>query len=270
MPRVGRNPLTHDSLPPLPSIIAVVITHLPHRQGYHEHRFEVIRACIASMLDNAGRELPLYIWDNGSDKQFRSWLMYELEPDYLTLSPNIGKASARTAILRSFPPDTVLCFSDDDILFDPGWLDPQIELLYKFPQVGAVSGCPVRAQSRHAVGNTLAWARDHAELEIGRFIPEEWEQDFCLSIERDYQYHLADTAKDVDYLIRYNGMEAYAMSHHMQFICMAGRLNGLEYWPRQAMRAERDFDKAIDSLRLLRLTTTGRYTKHMGNVMEYA
>ena len=268
MPRVGHNPLTNDSLPPLPGIIAAIITHLPNREGYHAQRFDVINRCIESLTANAERDLPLYIWDNGSDPEFRHYLAKDIKPDYLMLSPNIGKASARTAILRTWPPDTVICFSDDDILYNPDWLNPQLDLLYTFPDVGAVSGCPIRAQSRFSISSTLDWAQRNAEIDIGHHIPEEWEQEFCRSIGRDYQYHRGDTASDRDYLIRYKGMKAYAMAHHMQFICLAGRLSSLEYWPRQAMRAERSFDKSIDDLGLLRLTTTERHTQHIGNIME--
>lgn len=268
--RIGMNPNAQIMLPPLPAIVAAVITHLPNRKGYHEHRFEVIQRCLSSMLDNAYRQIPLYIWDNGSDTRFRSWLTKELKPDYLMLSPNIGKASARTAILRTFPNDTVVCMSDDDIYYEPGWLSSQLDLLYTYPNVGMVSGCPVRTQARWGVESTLKWAQDRAQLTMGRFIPDEWEYDFCRSIGRDIHQHMQDSANDRDYLVKYQGSEAYAMAHHMQFLGFAGRLGCLGLWTNQAMRAEQHFDVAVDRLGLLRLTTTKRYTWHMGNVLEKA
>jgi hypothetical protein len=260
------NPLADVILPPLPPIVAAVITHLPNREGYHKERFEVIEACWAS-LNHQG--LPLYIWDNGSDAEFRDWLQKVARPQYLTLSPNIGKASARTAILRTFPPKTIVCMSDDDIYFYPGFLDAHLELLNGFPNVGAVSGCPIRTQFRWGNEATLKWARENAALTSGRFIPDEWEFDFCRSIGRDYYgYHIGKTADEVDWLIEYNGLKAYATAHHMQFVGYAGRLGGIGLWTDHAMRAEKAFDCAIDELGMLRLTTTERYTKHMGNVLE--
>jgi hypothetical protein len=268
MPRIGHNPLVNDSLPPYPGIVLVMITHLPNRMGYHEQRLEVIQQSIETMRENAGRDLPLYIWDNGSDQGFKYWLVCNLKPDYLTLAPNVGKASARTATLRSFPSNTILCFSDDDILYQPNWLLPQLDLLYTFPNVGAVSGCPIRTQSRWGIDYTLDWATKEAELNVGRFIPEKWEYDYCMSIGRDFEEYLESSANDKDYLISYKGKRAYAMAHHMQFIGVAGRLSDLKMWPRQAMRAEQEFDIAVDNLMLLRLTTTERYTTHMGNRLE--
>jgi len=268
--RLGHNPLANSSLPPLPAIIACVITHLPNRQGYHEHRFEVIKRSIDSLIEGTERHVALYVWDNGSDREFRTWLMYELKPDFLTLSENIGKARARTAMIRSFPLDTILCFSDDDILFEKGWLMPQLELLYGFPDVGMVSGCPIRTMQRWGNQTTIHWASQNAKLTTGRFIPDEWERDFALSIGREIDRHFEDSEKDQDFLIEYNDLKAYAMAHHMQFICLAGRLAKLEYWPSKAMRAEKAFDIAVNNLGLLRLTTTERYVQHIGNVLEFA
>lgn len=262
--RIGMNPLAESSLPPAPAIITAVITHLPHRKGYHAQRFEVIQACIDSLRQNN----PLYIWDNGSDKQFKNWLLREVKPDYLTLSPNIGKAAARTAILRTFPPQTIVCLSDDDIYFYSGWLDAQLDLLHGFPDVGQVSGCPVRTQARWGNKATLKWAGDNAVLRTGRFIPTEWEFDFCRSIGRDWAGHCQESARDLDYLIEYKGMQAYAMAHHMQFIGYAGKLGTIGLWPERAMRSEKVFDMTVDSMGLLRLTTTQRMVRHIGNVME--
>lgn len=266
--RIGTNPLADVTLPPMPGIVLAVITHLPSKDGYHAQRFDVIQACMDSMRSHAGKDYPLYVWDNGSAAWFRDWLVRGLNPDYLTLSPNIGKASARTAILRAFPSQTVICLADDDILFSPGWLEPQLELLTGFPNVGVVSGCPIRTQFRWATESTLKWARENAVVVKGRYIPDEWEYDFCRSIGRDYLEHLEDTANEVDYLIQYKGLKAYATAHHMQFIGYAGRLGAIGLWPNRAMRVEKTWDTAIDNLGLLRLTTIDRYVQHMGNVLE--
>jgi len=266
MPRVGMNPLADTRLPPSPRIIAAVITHLPNRRGYHAQRFEVIQECLTSLRETA--DIPLYVWDNGSDNWLKEWLLKVAKPDYLTLSPNIGKASARTAILRTFRSETIICMSDDDIRYYPGWLDAHLELLDGFPNVGVVSGCPVRTQFRWGTAATMRWARENATLRTGRFISEQWDYDFCQSIGRDYLTHLGETAEEVDYVIEYNGYEAYATAHHMQFVGYAGRLSGIGLWTDRAMRAEQTFDVAVDELGMLRLTTLQRYTRHLGNILE--
>lgn len=93
-------------------------------------------------------------------------------------------------IAQMLPPETILGYSDDDMLFSNNWLAPQIELLKGFPNVACVSGYPVRTSFRWGNDNTKAWARAEARLTAGRFIPNEWERDFCVSIGRDYAEHI--------------------------------------------------------------------------------
>ncbi len=268
--RVGHNPLDGLSHGPMPPVVAAVITHLPNRTGYHAQRFEVIRTCLESMREHAGRNLPFYVWDNGSDEAFRDWLQVELKPDWLTLSPNVGKSSARTAIIRTFPPETVVCMSDDDMYYYPNWLAPQIELLEGFPNVGAVSGYPVRTQHRWGNKTTIEWATANARVSYGRFIPDKWEQDFCDSVGRKWKDHQIMTAKDRDVLIEYKGLKAYGTAHHCQFIAYAGRIEFIVEWSDMYIPDEKMFDRAIDEQGLLRLTTTERLARHIGNVIHPA
>jgi hypothetical protein len=266
--RIGHNPLDHQKAEPMPSIVACAITHLPNLKGYHQDRLEIVQTCLTTMRSHAGREIPIYVWDNGSGPELRRWLLDEYKPEYLTLSPNIGKASARSSIVRSMPPKTIVCISDDDMYFYPDWLAPQLELLEKFPNVGVVSGYPVRTQFRWGNKSTLKWAQDNARLIAGRFIPDEWDRDFCTSIGRNYDWHKNYTATDRDYLIEYEGMRAYATAHHCQFIAYAGRIDYIVQWDSEALSDERKFDRAIDDDMLLRLTTTERLVRHIGNVLE--
>ncbi len=265
--RVGYNPNVHASIH-APSIAAAVITHLPNREGYHQGRFAVVERCFQTLQERAGRELPLYVWDNGSDRDFLDWLYFDLRPEWLTLSANIGKANARAAIARAFPGRTILCVSDDDIYYEEGWLDPQLELLRGFPNVGVVSGCPIRSNFRWGTASTLRWAEQNAVIKKARFIPDRWEYDFARSIGHDYNYHLEQTAGDVDYLIEYGDLRAYATAHHMQMVGYAGRIAEASEWGDRAMRQEQRFDMTMDSLGYLRLTTTERYTRHIGNMLE--
>jgi hypothetical protein len=266
--RIGQNPLRNKRAIPLPQIVACAITHLPNFKSYHETRLEVIQTCLRTMRDNSDLSLSTYIWDNGSCLEFRDWLQFEYKPDFLTLSPNIGKASARSSIVRAFPPETVVCVTDDDMYFYPGWLGPQLELLNGFPNVGVVSGYPVRTQFRWGVKSTLEWARNNANLKIGEFIPDEWDRDFCDSIGRDYTWHRNYTKDDKDALIEYKGLKAYATAHHCQFICKAGAIDYIVQWDGETMSDEKKFDNAIDSEGFLRLTTIQRLTQHIGNVLD--
>ena len=64
--RVGHNPNLSKSGAALPGMVAVVVTHLPNMQGYHAERMPIIQTCLSSLRANAGIDLPVLVWDNGS------------------------------------------------------------------------------------------------------------------------------------------------------------------------------------------------------------
>jgi hypothetical protein len=265
--RIGNNPLRHSPAGRLAPIAFIVLTHLPNLEGYHEHRLEVVQTCLRSMTQNSGVEFSLCIWDNGSCDVFREWVKDEIRPAVFVESVNLGKTTGRTALTRMMPPKTIICYSDDDMYFYPGWLKPQIEILKHFPNVACVTGYPVRTSFRWGNTNTVAWARANAKVEEGRFIPREWEDDFAVSIGRDVKQHADGSRNDYDLLATYNGKQAYLTSHHCQFIGYSGVIGRVVTWDDVAMGDERPFDITLDTLGL-RLATTERYTRHIGNVLH--
>jgi len=248
--------------------IASSVTHLPNFEGYHQERFEVVKTSLTTMRENAGLDCQILIWDNGSCQEFRDWLLNEYKPDYVVLSNNVGLSNARAGLIRMLPPDVILGVADDDMYYYPDWFKAQVELMNYFPNVGQVSGYPVRTQMRWGNKRTLEWARKVAIVEEGSFIPAEWDRDYCTSIGRDYEWHKKQTENDWDYRITYRGVQAYAFAHHCQFICKVKLLANLMRFTTEAMSDDKPFDWAVDNTGMLRLTTINRYTRHMGNVMD--
>jgi glycosyltransferase involved in cell wall biosynthesis len=270
--RVGTNPNVKASVDGWGDVIVSAITHLPELNGYHATRLDVVRASLETMRKNAGADCKTLIWDNGSCKELTDWLVNVYKPDYLFLSPNMGKATARANIINMLPDNTIIAMADDDIFYHPYWLRAQIELLKHFPNVGEVSGYPVRTQFGWGNHNTISWAKKNATLDLGRFIPEEWDKDFAISIGRPYETHLKlqaeGTVNSMDIRITYKGVKAYAVAHHCQWVGYAGVIRPFCKRSSQAMRTEREFDDAVDNEGLLRLTTIERYSQHIGNVMD--
>lgn len=268
MPRVGQNPNRSADAERFESTFVAVITHLPNTTtAYHAKRFEVVRACLTTMRENAKMPHTFIVWDNGSEQTFRNWLQDVFRPDVLILSKNVGKVTARTTLGRMIPPEAVIAISDDDMLYEDDWLVPQIELLQHFPNVACVSGYAVRTAFRWGVENTLAWARKHALLEQGRFMSRERENDFAVSIGRDPAWHEAYTKDDVDYRVTYNGKSAYCTAHHCQFVTTGETIRKLPQYDDKALGEERSFDIGMDALGL-RLSTINRLSRHIGNVMD--
>lgn len=266
--RIGHNP-NRSLLAPvvLENIVLQVITHLPNLSGYHSQRLEVVKTCLTTMIQGIRNPYSLIICDNNSVPELIDWIKEEIKPTMLINSQNVGKTAQRKLMASMIPPDSVVCYSDDDMLFYDNWLQPQLDLLFGFPNVSCVSGYPVRTSFRWGNTNTKEWAQKHAMLESGKYIPDEWERDFSISIGRDVNAHKQGTEKDLDYLIKYKELKAYATSHHCQQIGYAGTLaKALEY-DGLLMGSERGFDEKLDKMGL-RLATTKRLTRHMGNVFD--
>lgn len=266
--RVGRNPLTNNKqVSRLPSLVIAVIVHLPDlKDPYHAERLEVVATSLTAARQNAGMNAPILIWDNGSCKQLKKWYS-KFEPDYLIESPNIGKTTARMLIGRMWPEDTLIAVSDDDIFYYPNWLLKQYKLYHHFPGVSCVTGYPVRTSFRWGNKNTIMWAKRNAKITHGRFIPDQWEQDFCDSIGRDYERHKAGTMGDQETIVEYNGVKAFTTSHHCQFLSSAKLLTKTPVFDGHAMADEKPFDERMDALGL-RLSTVERMTRHIGNVLD--
>ena len=263
---MGNNPQRQNYAETLKPIVLAVVTHLPDEAGYHSRRMEVIENCLLTMTRNAKTDYSLVIWDNGSCAKLLDYLQNMVQPDILIRSKNIGLTSAKAALFGMLPEDTIVAYSDDDMLFYPDWLRPQIELLNGFPNVACVTGYAVRTAFRWGVENTMKWATKNG-AEYGRFLPEDWERDFAMSIGRDTYWHMEYTKPDLDYRIEYNGLKAYLTSHHCQFVARAGTARKAAKYESKAMADERYFDIEMDKLGL-RLATTQRLTRHIGNVLH--
>ena len=265
--RTGTNPERNNKVKPFGNIIVSAIVHLPNQEGYHEDRLKVIQTSLNTMRRNAGVDCQVLVWDNGSYSKMITWLKNQYKPDYLILSPNIGKASARAGIVRMVPPETIIGIADDDMYYYPGWLEASMRIMMHFPNVGQVSGYPVRTQFRWGCQKTRAWGARRGMLK-GKFIEPQWDRDFCTSIGREYSHQLATTVNDYDYKIPWRGVEAFAVAHHCQFIAYAGKLARFCKYDDDAMGDEKPFDIAVDAAGLLRLTTVQRYTRHIGNRLD--
>ncbi len=266
MPRLGMNPNRTKTAAPIPRIVLTVITHLPNQEGYHQHRLEVIKTCLKSMRVHADMPHAIAIWDNGSCPELREWLSKVYQPDFLITSHNVGKTQARLMLAKMFAGHIIAC-ADDDIYFERGWLKPQVDLLCNFPNASCVTGYPVRTSFRWGNQNTKLWGSVHGKMKSGRFIPDKWEEDFAVSIGRDIQEHKRMTVADVDYLVEWKGIKAYATSHHCQFVARANDVLIATQKDNGMMSDEKPFDIEMDRLGL-RLSTTERLTRHMGNYID--
>lgn len=267
MPRTGFNPNKFNApLPLTPDITLAIVTHYTDH-NYHKDRMDVVRRCVETMEAGVrNKNYELLIWDNGSTKEFRDMLR-EYEPTILVESANLGLdyAKLRLCHMARAP---VFCYSDDDIEYTGDWYDLHAEILNLYPNVGLVSGSPQRVHFRWGIQSSLKFAqRPDARLNTGRLIPDEYEREYARGIGYPVDEHLQKTKHEVDFLLEYRGVKAWAHGHHMQFVARRKTILPFLADGDKLLADQRDFDRAIDDMGLLRLTTFKRTARHMGNVL---
>jgi glycosyltransferase involved in cell wall biosynthesis len=281
MTRIGINPARGKFSGYQPARVTVaVLTYLPDLSGYFEGRLQVLQLVFASLLAHTELSHDLMVFDNGSCPEVVDYLLDMQRAghiDYLIRAKqNIGKIDA-LRILFNAAPGKIIAYSDDDVLFYPGWLEAHLDILRVFSDVGMVSGVPIRNAANHARRNldalttTNPWFRVLQE----RRIPDEWEIDWAISTGRDPDRYLAETHNQTDLVLQQwidenCYLEAIGSANHFQFVTPKEViLQALPSdWTGKLMGHMIELDEAIDNLGYLRLSTAKRYTRHLGNALS--
>lgn len=276
MARTGMNPARHRVSDYTPARVTVaVLVYLPYQQGYFEHRMDVVRLCLRSIIDNTRYPSDLLVFDNGSCQEAKEYLESLLQDGsiryLITANENIGKIGAFKIIFNAAPGE-VVAYADDDIFHYPGWLEAHMRILDGFPKVGMVSGAAVRTLWDHAHQSNLKLAQDDPEVNLieGQTIPDEWEVDWAESYGRDSQEHIKSIQSMKDFILERNGLQAFAIANHNQFVTPKQILTSVlpGEWSGRLMGEMYELDNAIDEAGYLRLSTLSRTTRHIGNTIN--
>ncbi len=279
MTRIGINPARHQLSDYTPArVTAVMITYVPHLEGYFRYRFDVLRLSLSSLLANTGLPCDFLVFDNGSCGPVVDYLRGLRDRGalrYLILSSsNIGKIGAFQLAFGAAPGE-MIAYADDDIFFYPGWLEEHLRILEAFPKVGMVSGMPVRNASTYAitaVQELMHRGENGVTYRLERRIPDDWEDDWALSTGRDPQEHRRAMQAAQDIVLCAQGVEAIAGSNHFQFMARKDVLQQAlpKQWSGRLMGQMVELDNAVDGMGYLRLATTGRFARHIGNAISPA
>jgi len=248
------------------------LTYLPEQVGYFEYRLESTRLCLESLIAHTQEPYDLMVFDNGSCKALTDYLTRmrdEGKIDYLFLSArNVGKVSALKFIFSAAPGETI-AYTDDDVFFLPNWLEPHLQILETYPNVGMVSGFYIRPHMSYGIQSTMSFAnRDDVQMQKGLIIPKEWEQHYIDNMGRTWDKYNEEIDGLEDVAISYKGIEALVSAGHHQFVArrdvMLEALPG--GWSDQLMGQMRELDTVVDNLGYLRLNTRQPVTRLLGNV----
>lgn len=269
--RKGQNPAKFVNAVSRPQrITAAVLSYIPVLSGFYAETLDVLKVCLSSLAEDAGLPFDLMVFDNGSCAEVREFLLGERESgriQYLILSEkNVGKGGAWNVILGGAPGE-IVAYSDSDVLFSPNWLKRSVELLDGFPNVGMVTARPFRTPPE-LFASTLAWARQHASLEAGSFIPWETFLEFNLSLGQSEEENRAVFAETRDWRITHKGLTALAGASHWQFVGNKSTLQRfLPFAMDKPMGEVRQLDRRVDEAGLLRLMVSDPLAMNMSNTL---
>jgi glycosyltransferase involved in cell wall biosynthesis len=271
--RLGQNPaksIQHVEKPK--QITVAVVTYIPFLGGYYAQSLDVLKASLNSLWQHTDDPFDLLVFDNGSDEQVRTYLRNEHQQgriQYLVLSEqNIGKGGAWNFIFGAAPGEYIV-YADNDIYFRRGWLSRSLEVLNTYPNVGMVTGRPLRSKEQY-YSSTLAWANDtpEASLQQGKFL--DWdifsEHLFScgVSIEQTQEWF----AESHDWKLDFKGVRAYAGAAHFQFLARKSILQALlPFQMDRPMGQVRALDEILNDRGYLRLMTSDPLVVHMGNTL---
>lgn len=276
MARFGMNPARNKNISYIPSrVTAAMMTYIPNLEGYFTHRLEVLKVSLASLIESLDGDVDVMVMNNGSCSEVRDYLEEQLlagRIQYLIHSRrNLGVIGGLKVLFNAAVGE-VIAYSDDDVLYYPGWLDAHLEILDNFPDVGMVSGAPVGYSSEHAtkaVDQFIAESRSILAIQEKPRVPA-WEQSWAESTGRSVADHLEKIKETPNQHYRYQGVEAVRSAKHFQFvtpkkvICKAFSAD----WSGSLMDGLVALDESVDALGYLRLTTPDRYTRHIGNAIS--
>lgn len=271
--RKGQNPAKFVKEVPRPERVTVaLLNYIPFLSGFYAEGLDVLKASLDSMHKDAGLPFDLMVFDNGSCKEVREYLVDEKEAgriQYLILSEkNMGKGGAWNMMLTGAPGE-IISYTDSDVLFSPNWLSRSVEILETFPNVGMVTARPFRTPPEF-YESTLKWAKDNATLDEGQFIPWETFLEFNLSLGQTEEENKKVYAETRDWRVVYKGVTAMAGASHWQFTSYKSTLQQfLPFDMDKPMGQVRQLDKRMNEAGLLRLMVSDPLAMNMSNTLGY-
>jgi glycosyltransferase involved in cell wall biosynthesis len=274
--RVGQNPakfIDHVSQPQ--AITVAVIVYIPFLHGYYAQSLVVLKTCLESLWENTPQPFDLLVFDNASCPEVRAYLQQIHEQDriqYLVLSNrNVGKGGGWNLIFQGAPGE-IIAYADSDVYFYPGWLEKSLQIFEKFPKAGMVTARPLRTPEVFYTA-TQAWAEQtpDASMETGSFMSWELFKEHTDSLGVSDEKARELYGNTVDQRVTYSGIQAQMGAAHFQFIASKAVLGALGAFEMdRPMGQVRSLDKRLNDSGYLRLSTTERLCKHMGNRIEMA
>lgn len=269
--RVGFNPLKNKKTSSANYLHQVIIpVYIPNFQDYFQDSFRILKLCVNSLLDTVHEKTFITIVNNGSCFEVQKYLNSLFENNKIheiIHTENIGKLNA---VLKGISGNNIpyITISDFDVLFCKNWQNETMKIFNSFKKSGVVGTTPQFKMYEQYCGNVLfekyfskqlKFTKVEQPLDLEKFyFSIGWTNDY----NQDYlKYNLSIQNK--------NGKALLGSGH---FIATYSRVLFKEIPTFFNFKMGGNSEAFLDSVALekglWRLTTTGNYTFHMGNVFE--
>jgi hypothetical protein len=252
-----------------------LLSYIPNQEGFFAFSLDVLKYQIASI--HAGTsDFDLLVFDNGSCPEVREEL-HGLQKSGLIhflfqSEVNIGKVGAINWILSAMPND-LICYSDGDMFFRPRWFESSLAILDAFPSTGLVFAQPTLFDTLRGTGQAQQQFEMDERYRLSDLIVpaesvHEYAWGFGLSVEKEKE--LVQTPVRV-IEEKASGVRAIIGGAHNQFLVRREIAHRIVPLPTQfALSPIEDsaFNRRVDDLGLLQLSTFDPYTFHVGNRLD--
>lgn len=275
--RTGANPAKAGLPAYQPRRLGVaLITYIPFTEGYFEHSLDILKIQLQSLRAATPEPYDLLVFDNGSCAEVTaelSTLQANREIDWLILSRhNMGKAGAWNWIFSAMP-NELICYSDSDVLFRPGWLEASLEILAAFPRAGMIAAQPSFFDVMEGQGQAHRILEQDPGYRQDAYHPaREIIAEYCLGIGASDELQARfESAALPAFTQLESGVQAVQGASHMQFLIPRQVARQVAPLPstRGLLRTETmSLDFKTDELGYQHLSTRLPYVFHMGNTFS--
>jgi Glycosyl transferase family 2 len=252
-----------------------LLAYIPDQEGFFKNSLEILKYQIAS-LHAATSDFDLLVFDNGSCPEVREELhrLYSSGLiQFLCLSQfNIGKVGAINWLLSAMPNDWI-CYSDGDMFFRAGWLENSLAIFDAFPSAGLVFAQPTLFDTMRGTGQAHHLLETDARYQFSQeIIPAESVREYALGFGVNAKLEKELMGKPVCVAVeKASGIRAVVGGGHNQFLVRREVARRIVPLPTQlALSPIEDsaFNRRVDDLGLLQLSTFDPFTFHVGNRLD--
>lgn len=267
------------AVPSARDVTIATIVYIPELSGFWAQSFDVLKLCLQSIIDNTRVPFDLLLLDNGSCEEVRDYLLELSRQDGIQLlvlsSENLGKLGAWNVLFPAAR-GKVIAYTDSDVVFYPGWLEQSLEIFRAFPDVGMVTARPFRTapEVRKEIltaTDKYAETADDVLVERGNLIDPQVLETWIRSTGSQPHAQALTQPPHEDIRLTRNGVRAYVYAAHFQFL--VAKETAMKIVPFESLRPlgdAREWDRKLNALGKLRLSTTTALVHHVGNTIDAA